>query len=123
MGHQQQRQGFAQSAMNAAAGGNAIAAGMNAMTNAAQGTPQLYAQMLRQQQENQQKAAQQAAAVVGNAQSPGNGNGTGGNSAQGHAHRASSGLAMYWYGCGYFGFWLWNGWEGRGKVAWLAGIT
>merc|ERR1712093_642584 len=51
--HQQQRQGFAQSAMNAAAGGNAIAAGMNAMTNAAQGTPQLYAQMLRQQQENQ----------------------------------------------------------------------
>jgi len=33
------------------------------------------------------------------------------------------GLAMYWYGCGYFGFWLWNGWEGRGKVAWLAGIT
>jgi len=94
--HQQQRQGFAQSAMNAAAGGNAIAAGMNAMTNAAQGTPQLYAQMLRQQQENQQKAAQQAqqaAAVVGNAQSPGNGNGTGGNSAQGHAHRASSGSA------------------------------
>merc|ERR1712093_477473 len=74
---QHQRQGFAQSAMNAAAGGNAIAAGMNAMTNAAQGTPQLYAQMLRQQQENQQKAAQQAqqaAAVVGNAQSPGNGN-------------------------------------------------
>ncbi|KAK0109511.1 chromatin modification- protein VID21 [Cadophora gregata] len=94
--HQQQRQGFAQSAMNAAAGGNAIAAGMNAMTNAAQGTPQLYAQMLRQQQENQQKAAQQAqqaAAVVGNAQSPGNGNGSAGNSAQGHAHRASTGSA------------------------------
>ncbi|KAL5317875.1 hypothetical protein ACEPPN_014975 [Leptodophora sp. 'Broadleaf-Isolate-01'] len=93
---QHQRQGFAQSAMNAAAGGNAIAAGMNAMTNATQGTPQLYAQMLRQQQENQQKAAQQAqqaAAIVGNGQSPPNGNGNAGNSAQGHAHRASSGSA------------------------------
>lgn len=93
----QQRQGFAQSAMNAAAGGNAITAGMNAMTNATQGTPQLYAQMLRQQQENQQKAAQQqaqqAAAVVGNGQSPPNTTGNGGNSAQGHAHRASPGSA------------------------------
>ncbi|KAL2068631.1 hypothetical protein VTL71DRAFT_14968 [Oculimacula yallundae] len=101
----QQRQGFAQSAMNAAAGANSLAAGMNAMTNATQGTPQLYAQMLRQQQENQQKAAQAqqqaAASVVGNGQSPsmansnlnGNGNASGGNSAQGHAHRASSGSA------------------------------
>ncbi|CZT08082.1 related to chromatin modification-related protein vid21 [Rhynchosporium graminicola] len=119
----QQRQGFAQSAMNAAAGANLSAAGMNAgmtagMSNAAQGTPQLYAQMLRQQQENQQKAAQQAqqaAASVnvgnGNGQSPPmsnttanmhgnanangntNTNGNGGNSAQGHAHRASSGSA------------------------------
>ena len=61
-----QRQGLAQSAMNAAAGGN-----MNGMVNGqglanmngGQGqSPQLYAQMLRQQQENQQKAQAQAAA-------------------------------------------------------------
>jgi chromatin modification-related protein VID21 len=80
---QQQRQGIAQSAMNAAAGG----AAMNGMGPAGQGTPQLYAQMLRQQQENQQKqqqAAQQAAAVANS------GNGTG-NAGQGHAHRGSSG--------------------------------
>jgi chromatin modification-related protein VID21 len=60
-----QRQGLAQSAMNAAAGGN-----MNGMVNGqgmanmngGQGqSPQLYAQMLRQQQENQQKAQAQVA--------------------------------------------------------------
>jgi chromatin modification-related protein VID21 len=81
---QQQRQGIAQSAMNAAAGG----ASMNGMGPAGQGTPHLYAQMLRQQQENQQKqqqAAQQAANAVANAT-----NGTG-NAGQGHAHRGSSG--------------------------------
>ena len=60
-----QRAGLAQSAMNAAAGGN-----MNGMINGqgmanmngGQGqSPQLYAQMLRQQQDAQQKQAQAAA--------------------------------------------------------------
>jgi chromatin modification-related protein VID21 len=56
-----QRQGLAQSAMNAAAGG-----GMNGMVSGqgmnGQGqSPQLYAQMLRQQQEAQQKQIQAAA--------------------------------------------------------------
>ena len=59
----QQRQGLAQSAMNAAAGGNMN--GMvngQGMVNGGQGqSPQLYAQMLRQQQEAQQKQAQVAA--------------------------------------------------------------
>jgi len=82
---QQQRQGIAQSAMNAAAGG----AAMNGMGQAGQATPQLYAQMLRQQQENQQKAQQQAAAQAANAVAN-SGNGTG-NAGQGHAHRGSSG--------------------------------
>jgi chromatin modification-related protein VID21 len=84
----QQRQGIAQSAMNAAAG----APSMNGIGPAGQGTPQLYAQMLRQQQENQQKqqqAQQQAANAVGSA----NGN-TSGNAGQGHAHRGSSGSAQ-----------------------------
>ncbi|KAE8440431.1 hypothetical protein EG329_007614 [Mollisiaceae sp. DMI_Dod_QoI] len=91
---QQQRQGLAQSAMNAAAGsssGNGMP-GMAGM-GPAQGTPQLYAQMLRQQQENQQKAqqqAQQAANAVANGQNP---SVSAGNAAQGHAHRASTGSA------------------------------
>jgi chromatin modification-related protein VID21 len=82
---QQQRQGTAQSAMNAAAGVST----MNGMGLAGQGTPQLYAQMLRQQQENQQKqqqAQQQAANTVGGASGSGSGN-----AGQGHAHRGSSG--------------------------------
>lgn len=81
----QQRQGIAQSAMNAAAGG----VSMNGMGPAAQATPQLYAQMLRQQQENQQKQAQaaQAANAVANA----NAGNASGNAGQGHAHRGSSG--------------------------------
>jgi chromatin modification-related protein VID21 len=82
---QQQRQGIAQSAMNAAAGG----ASMNGMGPAGQGTPQLYAQMLRQQQENQQKQ-QQAQQQAANAVASAGGNGTG-NAGQGHAHRGSSG--------------------------------
>jgi chromatin modification-related protein VID21 len=95
---QQQRQGIAQSAMNAAAGGSAgnSMAAANAMTamngmGASQGTPQLYAQRLRQQQENQQKAQQaqlQAANAIGNGQSQVQGNSTG-NAGQGHAHRGS----------------------------------
>jgi chromatin modification-related protein VID21 len=58
-----QRQGLAQSAMNAAAGGNmnGMVSGQG-MVNGGQGqSPQLYAQMLRQQQEAQQKQAQAAA--------------------------------------------------------------
>jgi len=82
---QQQRQVSAQSAMNAAAGG----AAMNGMGPAGQGTPQLYAQMLRQQQENQQKQ-QQAQQQAANAAAGASGNGTG-NAGQGHAHRGSSG--------------------------------
>jgi chromatin modification-related protein VID21 len=86
---QQQRQGIAQSAMNAAAGGSAgtgMTTGMNGM-GASQGTPQLYAQRLRQQQENQQKA-QQAQMQAANAMGNGQGNSTG-NAGQGHAHRGS----------------------------------
>lgn len=88
----QQRQGIAQSAMNAAAGG----VSMNGMGPAAQATPQLYAQMLRQQQENQlqQKQAQaqaQAAQQAANAVVNGNAGNASGNAGQGHAHRGSSG--------------------------------
>jgi chromatin modification-related protein VID21 len=90
--HQQQRQGLgqgiAQSAMNAAAGGNPM--GMNGM--AGQGTPQLYAQMLRQQQEAQQKhlqAQQQATNAVANGQQAQNIENR--NPNPGHAHRGSSG--------------------------------
>lgn len=94
---QQQRQGIAQSAMNAAAGGPA-ANGMspgNAMAmngiGAGQGTPQLYAQRLREQQENQQKAQQamrtaNSAGSGGQPQGPGNSTG---NPGQSHAHRGS----------------------------------
>lgn len=91
--HQQQRQGLgpgiAQSAMNAAAGGNPM--GMNGM-GAGQGTPQLYAQMLRQQQEAQQKhlqAQQQATNAVANGQQGQNNENR--NPNPGHAHRGSSG--------------------------------
>jgi len=82
----QQRQGIAQSAMNAAAGG----VSMNGMGQAAQATPQLYAQMLRQQQENQQKQAQ-AAIQAANAVANANAGNASGNAGQGHAHRGSSG--------------------------------
>lgn len=88
---QQARQGLAQSAMNAAAGGNGMG-GMN--PGIANQSPQLYAQLLRQQQENQQKLSQsqQQGANPGNVQNQANGqvNGTG-NGPQGHAHRGSSG--------------------------------
>jgi chromatin modification-related protein VID21 len=55
-----QRQGLAQSAMNAAAGGNMNGIGnMNGgpprMPTGVENTPQMYAQMLRQQQQDQQK--------------------------------------------------------------------
>lgn len=96
---QHQRQGLAQSAMNAAAGSmNASVVNMNA-----QQTPQLYAQMLRQQQElQQQKSAQQqqqqgAPHGGANGQNTANGpaqgsaNGQANGAQQGHAHRASSG--------------------------------
>jgi chromatin modification-related protein VID21 len=82
----QQRQGIAQSAMNAAAGG----VSMNGMGQVAQATPQLYAQMLRQQQENQQKQAQ-AAIQAANAVANANAGNASGNAGQGHAHRGSSG--------------------------------
>ena len=84
--HQQQarQNNIAQSAMNAAAGGGG-AMNVNGMGAAGQGTPQLYAQMLRQQQENQQKAQQQAQQQAANAGA------NGGNAGQGHAHRGSSG--------------------------------
>jgi len=84
-----QRQGLAQSAMNAAAG----ASGMNGMANGvrmpagAENSPQLYAQMLRQQQENQAKAAQAQAQANGNGSNGSNGNG----SAGGHQRNGSSG--------------------------------
>lgn len=86
-----QRQGIAQSAMNAAAGGNmgmVNGMGMNGMSNGripsgVENSPQMYAQMLRQQQENQQKAQAQAAA---NAAS----NGQNGQSGQGHQRSGSS---------------------------------
>ena len=84
----QQRQGLAQSAMNAAAGGVG-GNGMAGMNPGQGGTPQLYAQMLRQQQENQAKAAQaqqQAANAVGNGQNQGSEG-----RQPGHAHRGSSG--------------------------------
>ena len=61
-----QRQGLAQSAMNAAAGGNINGMVNGQGMNGQQPSPQLYAQMLRQQQEAQQKqvqAATQAQAV------------------------------------------------------------
>jgi chromatin modification-related protein VID21 len=83
-----QRQGLAQSAMNAAAGGN-----MNGMVNGqgmanmngGQGqSPQLYAQMLRQQQDNQQKAQAQAAAQAAAAQNQQANNG------QGHQRSSSA---------------------------------
>lgn len=61
---QQQRQNLTAAAMNAAAGGNS-------MTGSVQGTPQLYAQMMRQQQETQQKAVQaQQQASVSNSKGP-----------------------------------------------------
>lgn len=98
---QQQRQGMTQSAMNAAAGGssqNGMSPPVNAMAmnamGAGQGTPQLYAQRLREQQEQQQKAQQamrasNSVANGGGQQQPqGPGNSTG-NTGQGHAHRAS----------------------------------
>lgn len=87
MAQQRHRASMAQNAMNAAAGpSGGSAMSMNGM-GAGQGTPQLYAQMLRQQQENQQKQQQaqhQAANAVAQQTN-------GGNSGQGHAHRASSG--------------------------------
>ena len=90
---QQQRQGLAQSAMNAAAGSPQTAlAAMNALGGGQNPTPQMYAAMLRQQQETQQKNAQQlqhqAANSVGNGTAQ---NMVSGNTGQGHAHRASSG--------------------------------
>ena len=62
LGKNAQRQGLAQSAMNAAAGGNMNGIVNGQGMNGGQGqSPQLYAQMLRQQQEAQQKQAQVAA--------------------------------------------------------------
>jgi len=64
----QKRNGLAQSAMNAAAGGNMNMGNNMLVPNGArlpsgvESSPQMYAQMLRQQQENQQKIAQQQAA-------------------------------------------------------------
>jgi chromatin modification-related protein VID21 len=90
-----QRQGIAQSAMNAAAGGNmgmVNGMGMNGMNgmnvgngrmpSGVESSPQMYAQMLRQQQENQQKAAQAAAAA--------NAAANGQNGGQGHQRSGSS---------------------------------
>ena len=85
-----QRQGLAQSAMNAAAGGNGMNGGQGhqRMPSGVESSPQLYAQMLRQQQENQQKA-QQAQQLANNAVANLNANGQpSGN--PGHAHRNSS---------------------------------
>lgn len=78
---QQQKQGIAQSAMNAAAG-----AGMG---QGAGGTPQAYAQMLRQHTQAQAQMQASNSSTGGNSQAQGSG-GTG-NSGQGHAHRNSSG--------------------------------
>ncbi|KAH8650885.1 hypothetical protein BGZ60DRAFT_421049 [Tricladium varicosporioides] len=89
-----QRAGLAQSAMNAAAGAGSGMSGMNGtgqrMPAGVENSPQMYAQMLRQQQESQQKElqARQAASALAVAQSQGSG---ATNSAQGHAHRNSSG--------------------------------
>jgi chromatin modification-related protein VID21 len=81
---QQQKQGIAQSAMNAAAG--AVAAGNMGVGQG--GTPQAYAQMLRQH--TQAQAQQQASSAVSNGQGQVN-NGGSGNAGQSHAHRGSSG--------------------------------
>jgi len=65
----QKRNGLAQSAMNAAAGGNMNMGNNMLVPNGArlpsgvESSPQMYAQMLRQQKENQQKLAQQQAAA------------------------------------------------------------
>lgn len=78
----QQRQGLAQSAMNAAAGGMSDQSPRMTAANVTNG-PQQYAQMLLQQQQNQQKqeqARQAASALTENR-----------NLNQGHAHRNSSG--------------------------------
>ncbi|KAI1004037.1 Chromatin modification-related protein [Podosphaera aphanis] len=80
-----QRQNIAQSAINAAAGGPLV--GINGV-GASQGTPQLYAQMLRQQQENQQK---QPATIGSNFQSNKQGGNGNGSSGTGQTNRANSG--------------------------------
>jgi chromatin modification-related protein VID21 len=88
--HQRQVSANAQSAMNAAAGGNMgmlNGMGMNGMPNVrlpsgAENSPQMYAQMLRQQQENQQKAQAQAQAAANTS--------NGQNGGQGHQRSGSS---------------------------------
>jgi chromatin modification-related protein VID21 len=89
-----QRQGLAQSAMNAAAGGNmnGIVNGQMGNMNVGQGqSPQGYAQMLRLQQEAQQKQAQATAqAVAVQAQVAVSQQG---NTAQGH-QRSGSGASV-----------------------------
>ncbi|KAF4634733.1 hypothetical protein G7Y89_g3369 [Cudoniella acicularis] len=90
------RQGLAQSAMNAAAGAGGPMNGMNVpgqkMPVGVETSPQMYAQMLRQQQETQQKADQARQAAAANALALAQGqNSATANSAQGHAHRNSSG--------------------------------
>jgi len=91
----QQRQGLAQSAMNAAAGsgsGMGDAAGqMAGASNNPQGSAQAYAQMIARQQQNQQKQEQARQAANALSANPGQSGQDNRPPVQGHAHRNSSG--------------------------------
>jgi chromatin modification-related protein VID21 len=91
----QQRQGLAQSAMNAAAGsanGMGDANGqMTAASNNPQGSAQAYAQMIARQQQNQQKQEQARQAANALSANPGQNGQENRPPVQGHAHRNSSG--------------------------------